>query len=118
MLTLYGQSSSTLCSGVTRRDLLRVGGLSVLGLSLADLLRLEAARAGEAVPASRARAKNVLLVYLGGGMTHHDTFDPKPDAPPEIRGKYGTLPTKVSGIRYTEQMPKMAECSDLYTLVR
>jgi len=114
MLTLYSKSSGTQCNGVSRRDLLRVGGLSVLGLSLPDLLRMEAAQAAPA----KARAKNVLVIYLGGGQTHHDTFDPKPDAPAEIRGKYGTIPTKLPGIRYSDQMPQMAQCNDLYTLVR
>jgi uncharacterized protein DUF1501 len=117
MLTFFGQSQETLCSGTTRRDFLRVGGLSLAGLSLADLLRLQAAQAA-APEAGKARAKNVLLIYLGGGQTHHDTYDPKPEAPQEIRGKYGVIPTKVAGIRYTDQMPNMAQCNDLYALVR
>lgn len=105
------------CDGVTRRDVLRVGGVSLLGLSLADLLRADAARA-DSGPPSGARAKNVLIVYMGGGQTHHDTFDPKPEAPQEIRGKYGVIPTRLPGIRYTDQMPKMAQCNHLYSLVR
>ena len=105
------------CDGVTRRDLLRVGGASVVGLSLADLLRAEAAQADTGrLPG--ARAKNVLILYMGGGQTHHDTFDPKPEAPQEIRGKYGVIPTKLAGVKYSDQMPKMAQCNDLYTLVR
>jgi hypothetical protein len=115
MLTLHDGTCERQCGGVRRRDLLQVGGLSFLGLSLPELLRMEAARA-ESLPA--ARAKNVLLVYLGGGLTHHDTLDPKPDAPQEIRGKYGVIPTKLPGIRYTDQVPGLAACNDLYTLVR
>src|SRR5205085_18010 len=106
MLTLHGTASSPLCSGVTRRDLLRAGSLSVLGLSLADLLRAEAAQAATSAVA-RPRAKNVILIYLGGGLTHHDTFDPKPGAPQEIRGKYGVIPTKTPGVQFTEQMPDL-----------
>jgi len=102
---------------VTRRDFLRVGALSVMGLSLPDLLRMEAAQAATGA-GSRARARNVILIYLGGGLTHHDTFDPKPDAPAEIRGKYAVIPTRLAGIKYTDQMPRMAECSDLYALIR
>jgi hypothetical protein len=115
MLTFYGKRTGVQCNGVSRRDFLRVGGLSLGGLTLADLLRAEAAQASGT---GRARAKNVLLVFLGGGQTHHDTFDPKPEAPEEIRGKYGTLPTRLAGIRYSDQMPHLAQCSDLYALVR
>jgi len=120
MLTLYGKPGDTLCNGTTRRDFLRIGGLSVLGLSLADLLRAEAAQAGTASTGNsgRGKAKNVLLIYLGGGQTHHDTFDPKPEAPQEIRGKYGVIPTKLPGIRFSDQMPELAQCNDLFTLVR
>jgi hypothetical protein len=117
MLTFYGRASGNQCSGVSRRDLLRAGGLSMGGLTLADLLRAEAAHAAGGASSS-AKAKNVLLIYLGGGLTHHDSFDPKPDAPAEIRGKYGVIPTKIPGIRFSDKMPDMARCSDLYTLVR
>ncbi len=119
MFTFYGASSSNQCDGISRRDFLRVGGLSTAGLTLVDLLRGEAAHgASTASPGKKARAKNVLLVYLGGGITHHDTFDPKPEAPEEVRGKYGTIPTKLSGIRYSDQMPHLAQCNDLFALVR
>src|SRR5436305_8414613 len=117
MLTLRGVACGAQCDGVTRRDFLRVGGLSLLGLSLPDLLRAEAAQAATGEP-GRGRARNVLLIYLGGGITHHDTFDPKPDAPQEIRGKYGAIATRLPGIRYSDQMPAMAACNDLYALVR
>jgi len=116
LISLEGTRHRT-CDGVTRRDVLRIGGLAALGLSLPDLLRAHAAAAGPSA-AGRGRARNVLLVYLGGGQTHHDTLDPKPEAPQEIRGKYDTLPTKLAGIRYTDQMPHLAQCNDLYTLVR
>ncbi|MGV3724782.1 MAG: DUF1501 domain-containing protein [Actinomycetota bacterium] len=117
MLTFRGKPYGNQCDGVSRRDLLRVGGLSLAGLSLADQMRLEAAQAAGGRSAG-ARAKNVLVVYLGGGQTHHDTYDPKPDAPEEIRGKYGQIPTKVAGVKYSDQMPQMAQCNDLYALVR
>ncbi len=119
MLTLHGRENQPLCSGLARRDVLRVGALSTLGLGLPDLLRLEAAAAaGGSTSAGWGKAKNVLLIYMGGGQTHHDTFDPKPEAPPEIRGKYGVIPTRVTGVRYSDQMPALAACNHLYTLVR
>lgn len=117
MLDIDTTHNHLLCNGTTRRDFLRVGALSVLGLSLPDLLRLEAAQAADKV-AKKAKAKNVLLIYLGGGITHHDSFDPKPDAPQEIRGKYGVIPTKIAGIRFSDQMKELAKITDLYALCR
>jgi hypothetical protein len=111
------------CDGVSRRDFLRVGALGPLGISLAGTLSwpgLLAANPGAAtaLPGAAARAKQVLLVYLGGGLSHHDSFDPKPDAVSEIRGKYKTIPTAVPGLRIGELLPKMAGCMDKVCLVR
>lgn len=116
MLTFQGHPY-TQCDGLSRRDLLRIGGLSTVGLTLADFLRMESAQAAQSSSAC-GKAKNVLLVFLGGGLTHHDAWDPKPEAPQEIRGKYGVIPTKLAGVQYTDQMPHLAQCNDLYTLVR
>src|SRR4051812_37994147 len=107
MLDIDSGKHQSLCSGATRRDFLRLGALSVLGLTLPDLLRMEAAQAADKV-ARKSRAKNVLLIYLGGGLTHHDTFDPKPEAPQEIRGKYGIIPTSIAGVKFSSMMPEMA----------
>jgi uncharacterized protein (DUF1501 family) len=104
-----------LCNGWKRRDFLRVGALAPLGLTLAGMMQAEAR--GAAVDAAR-RAKSIILVYLGGGLSHHDSFDPKPDAAAEIRGKYSTISTKLPGIRYGELLPKLAQQTDLYTLIR
>lgn len=111
------------CDGVSRRDFLRIGGLGPLGLSLAGSLSwpgLLAANpeASTAAPGKSARAKQVLLVYLGGGISHHDTFDPKPDAVSDIRGKYKTIPTSVPGLHVGELLPKLATCMDKVCLVR
>jgi len=103
------------CDGVTRRDFLRVGGLSAFGLPA--LLRAEA-RGAEPVTATAATARSVILVYLGGGLSHHDSFDPKPDAPAEVRGKYGTIGTKVAGVSFGEKMPRLAAGNDRFALVR
>src|SRR3954451_5610252 len=86
------------CDGVSRREWLRVGGLSVLGLSLADLLRSEA-RAREPAAVARAatfgRAKSVIFLWLQGGPPQHETFAPKPDAPAEIRGPFKPIQTNI-----------------------
>ena len=103
-----------LCNGVSRRDFLRVGALTPVGLSLANFLSLE--KAFGANP--ERRAKSVILIFLGGGLSHHDSFDPKPEAIEEIRGKYGTIPTNVSGLRIGELLPRMATQMDKVTLIR
>ena len=102
----------------TRRNFLRVGGLGAMSLPI--LLRAEAAQAKEKAPLKKggARAKSVILVYLGGGMTHHDTFDPKPDAAEEIRGKYKVIPTNVTGLSIGEKLPLMTKQMDKLSLVR
>jgi hypothetical protein len=99
-----------------RRTFLRVGGLSALSLALPDLLRLEATAAPSRK--SRARAKSVILVYLGGGLSHHDSFDLKPEATPEVRGKYKPIATNVPGLQIGELLPLMARTMDKVCLVR
>jgi hypothetical protein len=112
-----GRHHSRLCNGASRRDFLRVGGLGLFGLSLANVLSSEKLMAASAT-APKARAKSVILVYLGGGLSHHDSFDPKPDAAEEIRGKYKTIPTNVTGLYVGELLPKMAQQMDKVCLVR
>jgi hypothetical protein len=96
----------------SRRHLLRVGALSALGLSLPGFLKAQAAGG------RKSRAKSVLLVYLGGGLSHHDSFDLKPDAPAEIRGNYKPINTAVPGLKIGELLPRMAKVMDRLTLVR
>lgn len=110
----FGRSAAR-STDYSRRHFLRVGGLAPLGLGLSSLLAAEAAQG--AVGAS-GNAKSVLLVFLGGGLSHHDTFDPKPEASEEIRGKYQTIQTNVSGLRIGELLPKMAQAMDKVCLVR
>jgi hypothetical protein len=107
-------SRHRLCSGVSRRDFLRVGALAPVGLSLARLLSAERALGA----GGKARAKSVILVYLGGGISHHDSFDPKPDAIEEIRGKYKGTATNVPGLHIGELLPQMAKVMDKVALIR
>lgn len=109
MLDIFLGHRQKRCDGQTRRDFLRVGGLSALGLSLPQLLRAEP---------RAARKRSVLLVYLGGGLSHHDSFDLKPDATPEVAGKYKPIATCVPGLQIGELLPNMAKVMDKVALVR
>src|SRR5262245_13229275 len=101
------------CDGVSRRDFLRVGALGAVGLTLSGWLRARAQTTGAA-----PRARSVILVYLGGGMSHHDTFDPKPGAPAEVRGIYQPIATNVPSVQISEKLPLMAQTMDKVALVR
>lgn len=97
-----------------RRDFLRIGAVAPIGLSMSGYLRAEAA--GNV--SHNRRAKSVILVYLGGGLSHHDSFDLKPDAVEDIRGKYQPISTNVSGLQIGELLPHMAKSMDKVCLVR
>lgn len=102
------------CDGVSRRHVLQVGAISAAGLTLADVLRAEAAPGG-----SSAKAKSVILLWLEGGPSHMETWDPKPDAPVEYRGSVGApVNTNVSGIRLGEKMVKSAQVMDRFSILR
>ncbi len=102
------------CDGVNRRDFLRIGAIGGLGLTLPSLLSQQAAAGMK----SKNRAKSVVLVYLGGGLSHHDSFDMKPDATPEVRGKYKPIDSNVPGLKVGELLPRMAQTMDKISLVR
>jgi hypothetical protein len=99
------------CDGVSRREFLRVGGLSALGLALPQLLQADAAKPGRS-------EVSCILLWMGGGPSHIDTFDPKPDAPSEIRGEFGAISTNVSGIQISDKLPKLAKQADKYSILR
>ena len=107
---------SRFCNGWSRRDFIRIGALAPFGLSLGQALALE--KAASPALAKNSRAKSVLLVFLGGGISHHDTFDLKPEAVEEIRGKYQGIPSKVPGLHVGELLPKLAQTMDKVCLVR
>jgi hypothetical protein len=102
------------CDGVTRRDLLRFGSLSLFGLSLVDVLRMRALGAETIAP----RAKSCILLWLDGGPSHLETFDLKPDAPSEVRGPFQPISTKVPGIQISELLPRTAQVTDRLAIVR
>src|ERR1035438_379192 len=112
---------------ISRREWLRIGGLGALGLSLPALLRAEqqpsAAPAQAPLGRNRrgapfGRAKNVIFLWLQGGPPQHETFDPKPDAPAEIRGPFRPIATNVPGIRFCELLPRTARYADKLAIVR
>jgi len=112
-----GTGSLSLRDAVSRRELLRAGGLGCLGLALPSLIR-----AAPAVPrpatASFGRAKSCLLIFLTGGPPQHETFDPKPDAPQEIRGPLKDIPTSVPGLHFGELLPHTARVADRLAVIR
>jgi hypothetical protein len=103
------------CTGVSRRTFLRVGGLSALGLSLPAFFRMQQLAAAEA---PRRTAVNCILMWMRGGPSHHDSFDPKPDAPPEVRGEFDTVPTTLPGVRISEHLPHLARQTDKFSIIR
>jgi hypothetical protein len=100
------------CDGISRRDAVRVGGLSALGLSLFGGLQPNPALA------RTTRAKSCILLWLDGGPSHLETFDVKPDAPSEVRGPFQTIPTKVPGTRISEILPRTAQVTDKIAIIR
>ena len=112
MLTLPGKSTRTFCDGQSRRDFLRIGALGFGGLTLPDLLRVEA-QAG-----IRKSHKAIINIFLPGGPPHQDMFDLKMDAPREIRGELRPINTNVTGIQIGELLPRTAALMDKLVLIR
>ncbi|MBN81995.1 MAG: hypothetical protein CMJ70_17830 [Planctomycetaceae bacterium] len=102
---------------VGRRELLKLGSLSLVGTRLSDVLRLQA-DAVETPSDLPATAKSIVFVYQSGGPSQHETFDPKPDAPDTIRGEYGTCQTRLPGIQFCEYLPRLAARADRFSIVR
>lgn len=106
------------CAGHMRRDFLKLGLTAAGGgLGFTDLLRARA-MAAQAPQPSLSHPVNCILVWLDGGPSHYEMFDPKPEAPSEIRGSFGTIPTSVPGVRFSECVPHLAKAADKFTVVR
>ena len=99
-----------------RRNFLKTGLFGCVGLTLADVLRSDAR--GADAPRSPGRINSVILLWMRGGPSHHDTWDPKPDAPAEIRGEFGTVPTSVPGVRLCDLLPLSARVMHKWAIVR
>ncbi|HVX09775.1 MAG TPA: DUF1501 domain-containing protein [Pirellulales bacterium] len=112
MLRLLPRITSD-CEGLHRREFLQLGTLAGLGLSLPTLLSGRAA-ANPAAP----KDVNCILIWTQGGTSHHDTFDPKPDAPVSVRGSYGVVDTAVPGVKFTEIVPRMAKELNRFAILR
>ena len=121
MLVIPGLAGKDTCDGVNRRELLRVGGSTMLGLSLADLFR-HRSTAAEPSPAAGGpgwgKAKSVIMIFLQGGPSHLDLWDPKPNVPDNVKSVFNPIDTKTPGLQVTELMPKLAQVTDKLTLIR
>lgn len=116
MLTIPGPGSGH-SHRTSRRSFLRIGGLALGGLTLPQILRAQASQPAAAAGGTR-REGGVIMVLLPGGPTHLDTFDPKPDAPVEIRGEFRPIATNVPGIQLCEHFPRLARRTDKLALIR
>ena len=123
MFSIKGQPGKDMCDknlGMTRRDLLRIGGSGMLGLSLGSMFELQAASANNAITADGGwgKAKNIILCYLQGGPSHLDLWDPKENVPDNVRSGFSNISTKLPGVQFTEILPKLAQINDKFTMIR
>jgi hypothetical protein len=103
------------CESMTRRDCLKLGLGGLFGLGFVDALRL---RGRAATQGAGGSARSCILIWMDGGPSHYETFDPKPTAPVEIRGQYGTIETQVPGVRFSQHMTRLAAIADKLAIVR
>lgn len=124
MLSIPGRAVRN-CDGVSRRELMRIGSIGLMGLGLPEFLAQKASAANESAAAKKyagargfGQAKSVIMIFLQGGPSHIDIWDPKPDAASNIRGEFKPIPTKIKGTHISEHMPMMAQALDKATLIR
>lgn len=108
------------CENYHRRDVLKIGALGVVGgLSMTDLFALQARAAAKQDGGSASTpTESVILIWQGGGPSHIDTWDPKPEAPAEIRGTFDAIETSVPGVQVSEHLPNLAKVADKYAIIR
>ncbi|MBC8355479.1 MAG: DUF1501 domain-containing protein [Planctomycetes bacterium] len=116
MLSIHDRAYK-LCDSVSRREAMRIGGVSAFGLSLAQLLKSQAT-ASQDETARRGKAKSVILFWLSGGPPQHESWDPKPDAPQEVRGECGVIDSATPGLKVGELMPLTARLTDHMAVLR
>ncbi len=114
MLTIASKATRT-CDGVSRRSFLQVGALAGLGVSLPSML---AQRAAQAATGGRAGDVNCIVIWTQGGTSHHDTFDPKPEAPVSVKGEFGVIDTAVPGVQFAEILPRFARELNRFGVLR
>ncbi len=117
MFSIHG-STGRMCDTASRRELLTVGGLSLIGLSLPTFLRQRVVQAAPQITGRPSRAESVILLYLQGSPSHIDLYDPKPAAPAEIRGEFQPIATRAPGMFLGEVLPLLAEQAQHFTLIR
>lgn len=122
MFCIPGQLGKDLCDrslGLTRRDILRVGGSAFMGLTLGQVLQARAAQGNETSGGPGwNRAKSVILVYLQGGPSHLDLWDPKENVPDNVKSVFKNISTMLPGVQFTENLPKLAQVNDKLTMIR
>ncbi|MEM7456724.1 MAG: DUF1501 domain-containing protein, partial [Planctomycetota bacterium] len=128
MFRITGQPGKDLCDRelkVTRRDVLRVGCSGMLGLSLGSLLKLQAANASHfeeladaGTPRGWNKAKSIIMVYLQGGPSHLDLWDPKENVPDNVKSVFSPIATRIPGIKFTENLPRLSQLNDRFTMIR
>ena len=124
MFRLPGAKGKDLCDshlGASRRDFLRVGGASMLGMTLNQMLRAQAVSAESSKLVGGpgwGKAKSVIMVYLQGGPSHLDLWDPKENVPDNVRSQFKPIPTKIPGVNFTEVLPNLAKVNDKFTMIR
>ncbi|MFO1022433.1 MAG: DUF1501 domain-containing protein [Planctomycetales bacterium] len=119
MLRILG-TPTRLCDGLSRREMLRVGGLSALGLGLPQLLGQKNSQlsGAEVLSAPKAKAKSCIVLFLMGGPPQHSTWDPKPHTPPEVRGEFGPIETRTAGVQICELLPRTSLVTDKLAILR
>ena len=120
MIGISGELAKDLCDShlpMSRRDILKVGGSSMLGMTLGSMLELQANTKSHGGP-GWGKAKSVIMIYLQGGPSHLDLWDPKPDAPDNVRSIFKPIPTKLKGVNFTELLPNLAKVNDKFTTMR
>ncbi|MEN9283577.1 MAG: hypothetical protein RLZZ179_1070 [Verrucomicrobiota bacterium] len=123
MIRIPGQAGKDVCDrsvGITRRDVLRVGGGGMMGMTLNQLFRAQAVAeaAGSGGGPGWGKAKSVILVYLQGGPSHLDLWDPKENVPTNVKSEFKPISTKIPGVQFTELLPKLATVNDKFTMIR
>ncbi|VAX38379.1 hypothetical protein MNBD_PLANCTO02-1202 [hydrothermal vent metagenome] len=123
MLIIPGQAGKDVCDpqvGISRRDLLRVGGSAMLGMSLGSLLQQQATQAKEVTKGGPGwkKAKSVIMIFLQGGPSQLDLWDPKENVPETVKSAFKPISTKLPGVKFTELLPQLAQVNDKFTTIR